>query len=146
MNIKAIKKCNQYHHTNIQHLGRIETIWENISISEENEIFEKIRRIYDNYTNNPYELEIIYCYLFILGKTNDGKQVFAPLFTIPAELTYEENKNSFVISLTSDELRLNIFALAGFMVVMVPHVCYPWLRALPAPSTQPGLSLPHRSL
>ena len=90
---------------------------EEISISksqkqiEENRTFEKLRRIYDNYTNNPYELEIIYCYLFVEGRTNDGKEVFAPLFTIPAELTYEENKRSFVLSLASDELRLNTFAL-----------------------------------
>ncbi len=82
-----------------------------LPLSGENEIFEKIRRIYDNYTNNPYELEIIYCYLFIVGKTNDGKQVFAPLFTTPAELKYDENKGAFAISLASDELRLNLFAL-----------------------------------
>lgn len=82
------------------------------STSEEDEIFEKIRRIYDYYTNNPYEFEIIYCYLFISGKTDDGKKVFAPLFTVSVELTYDEKKGSFIISLASDELRLNTFALA----------------------------------
>ena len=81
------------------------------SLSQEKEIFDKVRRIYDNYTNNPYELEIVYCYLFILGKKNDGKKIFAPLFNTIADLKYDENKRGFSISLVSDEIRLNVFAL-----------------------------------
>ena len=75
------------------------------------ETLENLRHVYDYYTNNPYELEVIYCYLFIDGRTTEGKQIFAPLFTIPIELTYEESKSSFLIRLASDELRLNTFAL-----------------------------------
>ncbi|MCS7151732.1 MAG: hypothetical protein NZ928_05060 [Endomicrobia bacterium] len=60
------------------------TQFQHSSPLKEEIVFEKIRRIYDNYTNNPYELEIIYCYLFISGKKSDGSIIFAPLFIIPA--------------------------------------------------------------
>lgn len=75
--------------------------------------FDKLRRIYDNVMNNPYELEVLYCYLFICGRkdTPERKETFAPLFAIPARLEYDLRKG-FELELASDELRLNMYGLA----------------------------------
>ncbi|MFI5253073.1 MAG: AAA domain-containing protein [Bacteroidota bacterium] len=78
-------------------------------VRAESSVFIKLLRLYDNYLNNPYEFEILYNYLFVVGNTEEGKEVFAPIITIPAKIEY--SNQGLKITLAEDNVRLNSFAL-----------------------------------
>ncbi|MGH2567007.1 MAG: hypothetical protein ACRDGA_01620, partial [Bacteroidota bacterium] len=75
----------------------------------ESSVFNRLIRLYDHYLNNQYEFEILYSYLFVVGSTEEGKEVFAPLITVPAKIEY--SKQGLRITLAEDNVHLNSFAL-----------------------------------
>lgn len=74
--------------------------------SEKLALFNKLLKLSNKYGNNPYELELLYCYLFIVGEDAKGKY-FAPLFYTPVNLKYDTTEEGLVLSLLSDEVQIN---------------------------------------
>lgn len=77
--------------------------------------YERLLHIYDQMLNNPYELDLVYAYLFAVGQDPDEHPVVAPLYLVPVTLQYDERGGALKIECRSDEARVNLYGLAALV-------------------------------
>jgi very-short-patch-repair endonuclease len=77
--------------------------------------FDKLLHLYDLLLNNPYELDLVYAYLFAVGIDGSGGAISAPLYLAPASLTYDESDGALRLECVSDEARVNLYGLAALV-------------------------------
>lgn len=77
--------------------------------------YQRLLGIYDQILNNPYELDLVYAYLFVVGTDLQGSPVCAPLYLVNVSLQYNESDGALKIECLSDEARVNHYALAALV-------------------------------
>lgn len=84
--------------------------------SLEEEAFEKLKKLFLAYQENSYERELVFGfpYIFFQDKEND-KTVATPLFLAPCNLEYDTSTNTIKLSLSKDDIELNIAAIDEFL-------------------------------
>ncbi|HCB23321.1 hypothetical protein A3B42_03550 [Candidatus Daviesbacteria bacterium RIFCSPLOWO2_01_FULL_38_10] len=84
--------------------------------SLEEEAFEKLKKLFLAYQENSYERELVFGfpYIFFQDKEND-KTIATPLFVAPCTLDYDTSTNIIKLSLSKDDIELNIAAVDEFL-------------------------------
>lgn len=77
--------------------------------------YERLLHLYDQMLNNPYELDLVYAYLFAVGQDADERPVVAPLYLVPVTLHFDERSGALKVECGSDEARVNLYGLAALV-------------------------------
>lgn len=82
----------------------------------EEETFEKLKKLFLAYQENSYERELVFGfpYIFYRDEEND-KTIATPLFLAPCTINYDTSTNTIKLSLSKDDVELNIAAIDEFL-------------------------------